>query len=176
MLLISRGFQIRLGLIPAYSKLQLYCAAGLRWSPCSRLGRCLRLLCMITGQGNGLAAQLFTCSHILGGFWTWGPAPPPPVATGGIPERCVPGTRPANTARTHHCRFDSPFRPSAVLPTSQCCCSGDSLKLFTKRSCRLGSGPCECFTTLSSRCCYASEPPVGVEPTTIRLRSACSTN
>ena len=167
---------------------------------------------MITGRGNSLSAQLLTCSHILGGFWIWGPQsprpppPPPPaphresnrkksqrgalivysgcaacrrlsaVTTGAIPERCVPGARPANTARTHHCGFDSPFRPSAVLPASQCCCSDGSLKLFAKRSSRLGSGRWECFTNLNSRCCYAREPPVGIEPTTVRLRSACSTN
>ena len=101
---------------------------------------------------------------------------PSAVATRGTPERCVPGTHPASTARTHHCWFDSPFRSSTVLPTYQRCCFDGSLKLLTKRSSRLGSGRWECFTDLNSQCRYAREPPVGIEPTTIRLRSACSTS
>ena len=125
-----RGFQIRLGLVPAYSKFQLCCAVGLHWSLCSRLGRCLRCLCMITGLGNSLSAQLLTCSHILGGFCrAWNRTAKKParradcrqrlcclqkaVSCGhrGIPERCVPGT-PSGKHRP-----DPPLRVRFPLPS-----------------------------------------------------------
>ena len=161
----------------------------MHWSLCSRLGRCLRCLCMITGLGNGLSAQLLTCSHILGGFCRTGNRTAnksqrgalivdsgcavcrrlSAVATGGIPERCVPGT-PSGKHRPLRVRFPLPSLCStANIPR---------LLLWWQPGAtrQVGSGRWERFTHLNSRCRYAREPPVGIEPTTIRLRSACSTS